>query len=281
MHSFKAAMRTFAICALTVAGISSAPAGGWIATPQAGAFPKHVASNRSAMRPVGIPGSWKIVLDSEFGGSRLPPDWHTGWFGPGVTNPVNPRELDCYSPANVTFPGDGTMHLAVTALTSSCGGRTRPFTGAMVSTDPWGSGAGGGFEYTYGVLQARVYIPAAGARIADWPAVWTDGRSWPADGEDDLVEGLRGMACFHFHDPLGRAGGCDGNLKPGWHTFASDWRPGSVTYYYDGTAVGVVSTGVTAAPMYVVLDNTVNFRWAQAATSAAMRVRYVRVWQHS
>jgi beta-glucanase (GH16 family) len=149
----------------------------------------------------------------------------------------------------------------------------------VVSTDPRGRGASRGFEYTYGVLQARVYLPADAAKIADWPAVWADGQRWPRDGEDDLVEGLDGQACFHFHDRLGGPGSCDHALTPGWHTVASDWRPGSVSYYYDGARVGVVSTGVTAAPMYLVLDITVSARAADVTSAAAMRVQYVRVWQ--
>jgi beta-glucanase (GH16 family) len=255
------------------------------AASQAKRFPKHRFSNRLALRPAGITGRWRLVLNSEFTGPRLPAHWHTGWLGSGVTAPVNRSELACYSPANVTFPRDGTMHLNVTSQESSCGGETRPYTGAMVTTDPGlGSAAAAsstGFEYTYGVLEASVYIPAAGARIADWPAVWADGQNWPVDGEDDLMEGIDGTACFHFHDPLGHRGGCDHKLTPGWHTFASNWRPGSVTYYYDGRTVGTVATGVTSEPMYVLLDNTVSPRGAKVTSRASMRVRYVRVWQHS
>ena len=61
----------------------------------------------------------------------------------------------------------------------------------------------GGFQFTYGVVEALVYIPpSASSAIANWPAVWTDGQDWPADGEDDILEGLGGSACFHFHYSL-------------------------------------------------------------------------------
>jgi hypothetical protein len=230
--------------------------------------------------PVGIPGNWNVVLDSEFNGASLnsgtSTTWQTGWFGSGVTSPVNSSEADCYSPSNVTFPGDGTMHLAVTNVSSTCGGVTKPYTGALVDTNP-SDGHGTGFQYTYGVLEARVYVPASGTSIANWPAVWTDGQSWPADGEDDVMEGLGGAACYHFHDPLGGPGSCTSTISPGWHTFASDWQPGSVTYYYDGVDVGSITTGITTAPMYLLLDDTV----AGGATAVpdAMQVQYVRVWQ--
>ena len=55
------------------------------------------------------------------------------------------------------------------------------------------------------------------------------------------MEGLSGVICWHFHDPLGGPGGCDTAITPGWHTFASDWQPGSVTYYYDGQDVGSIT----------------------------------------
>ena len=56
-----------------------------------------------------------MTLDSEFNSTSLDTSiWQSGWFGTGITSPVNALEADCYSSSNVTFPGDGTMHLAVT-----------------------------------------------------------------------------------------------------------------------------------------------------------------------
>jgi beta-glucanase (GH16 family) len=229
---------------------------------------------------VGLPGSWNLVLDSEFNGTSLNTSiWRAGWFNTGITSPVNSSENDCYNSNNVTFPGDGSMHLNVTAQPSTCSGTTYPYTGALVSSNPKDGRASGGFQYTYGVVEARVYIPADGTQIANWPAVWTDGQSWPTNGEDDLMEGLGGTACFHFHDPLGGPGGCDATLTPGWHTFASDWQPGSVTYYYDGTKVGSITTGITTAPMYIILDNTTSIDNPSISEADSLDLAYVRVWQ--
>ncbi len=173
------------------------------------------------------------------------------------------------------------MHLNVTADPSTCGGVTEPYTGAMVTSNPFDGRSGdGGFEYTYGVLEALVYVPAAGTQIADWPAVWTDGQYWPADGEDDVMEGQGGSACWDFHDLLAVPRSCDQSLTPGWHTFASDWEPGSVTYYYDGVDVGTITTGITSEPMYIALDNTVHANESAVTQADSMQVQYVRVWQH-
>jgi beta-glucanase (GH16 family) len=231
-----------------------------------------------------IPGQWKLVLNAEFNRRKLNKSiWQAGWFGTGVTPSINPNEIACYSSKNVIFPGDGTIHLALTAARSTCEGVQKPYTGAIVSSNPSGVPRGHGFQYTYGVLEARVYLPPSGARIANWPAIMTLGQRWPVDGEDDILEGLDGTACFHFHSPetppVTGVGRCDVAVTPGWHTFASDWQPGSVTYYYDGTEVTRVTHGITSAPMFIVLVNTASRRFPDVAQPAAMRVAYVRIWQ--
>lgn len=230
--------------------------------------------------PVGISGNWNLVMDTEFTGSSLPSQWATGWYGSGVTGGVGgTSEHDCYSPSDVTFPGDGSMHLNLTQTATTCDGTSQPYTTGLVTTDPNDGRSGGGFTYTYGVAEAKIYIPANGSQIADWPSFWADGTgTWPETGEDDVLEGLGGEACFHFHDPLGGPGSCDTSITPGWHTFASDWQPGSVTYYYDGKDVGSITSGVTSAPMYLILGNGVSSTLSDTV-SDSMQVAYVRVWQ--
>jgi beta-glucanase (GH16 family) len=237
------------------------------------------ARSRTTPRRIGIAGRWNLALDSEFNGTSLNTAiWQPGWFGSGTTSPVNPNEPDCYSPNNVTLPGDGSVHLSVTNTPSTCNGITKSYTSALLSSNPYDGRASGGFQYTYGALEARVYVPARGTQTADWPAVWTDGQTWPADGEDDIMEGLSGKTCFHFHSTQGGPGACAAGSYTGWHTFASDWEPGSVTYYYDGVKVGQITAGITAAPMYIILGIGVSSENPVAPT--AMRVAYVRVWQH-
>jgi beta-glucanase (GH16 family) len=255
------------------------------ATPASTTTTSTVAVQPAGIQPVGIPGDWNLVFDSEFDSSALDKSiWRTGWFGSGVTTPASNTDDDCYSPSNVTLPGDGTLHLSVTASPSSCGGVTYPYTGAMITTDPAVGPKPGGFQYTYGVLEARVYLPADGTLIADWPGVWADGQDWPTDGEDDVMEGLNGSPCATFHDPLDigiRTRVCNATVGPGWHTFASDWQPGSVTYYYDGVAFATVTSGVTSAPMYLLLDNTVKVGEPNDTEPDSMQIQYVRVWQSS
>ena len=66
----------------------------------------------------------------------------------------------------------------------------------------------------------------------------------PATGELDVFEGLAGNACWHFHYTGGEPGGCSNKANPsGWHTYAAEWRPGVVTYFYDGVQVGRITSG--------------------------------------
>ena len=114
------------------------------------------------------------------------------------------------------------------------------------------------------------------------PAVWAVSTPSETYGEDDAFEGLGGQACYHYHVSSAAPGACDTTLTPGWHTFASDWQPGSITYYYDGIQVGQTTTGITSSPMYIILNLAVdNTYGGPIQAPATMRVDYVRVWQHT
>ena len=240
-------------------------------------------------QPLGIGGQWKLILNSTFSRRKLDTSvWRVGWFAKGVTGPANKNEDDCYSPANVTLPGDGSLHLSVTETPSTCRTGhypgTYPFTGALISTNPHDGRARGGFQYTYGVLQARIYVPLIDGGVANWPTFWADGQKWPADGEDDVFEGLYGDACFHFHNVAHQylaLGGCLHRLGVGWHTFASEWTPRYIKYFYDGRLVRTVRGGITGAPMFIIVNNTVRRGYPLESEPDVMKVSYVRVWQQA
>jgi beta-glucanase (GH16 family) len=179
------------------------------------------------------PGTqWHLIFEDNFKGKALDTSkWTPGWFGKGITSPVNNDEKACYDSTQVTVPGDGYLHLTLDARQSTCKGSIHPYTGALVSSNPHDGIAGHpGFQFTYGYIEFRVYLPPSSVGvIANWPAMWTDGQNWPADGENDTVEGLRGRACYHFPTAPGNPGYGPSGDYTGWHTFASDWEPGIVT----------------------------------------------------
>ena len=234
-----------------------------------------------APMPTGVGGDWKLTFDDEFNGTSLDTaKWSTGWYGSGITPPVNSDEEDCYDPAQVT-EGGGTLDLTLIQKSENCGISDPVYATGLVSTQ-------GKFSFTYGFIEARVWLPAEAGdpgEAANWPGVWADGQSWPEDGEIDIAEGLHGEVCAHFHGPAdptglgagGRTGCPDGNYAGGWHTFAANWEPGIVTYYYDGVDIGSVTSGITSAPMFLVLSYVAG---SPLQVPDTMRVDYMRVWQH-
>jgi len=236
---------------------------------------------RTAM-PVGVPGNWTLKFDDEFTGSSLnTAKWSTGWYGSGITPPVNKEEDDCYDPAQVS-EGGGALNLSLIRKSENCGIDDPLYAGGLVSTQ-------GKFSFSYGFYEARVWLPGETgdpSSVANWPAVWADGKTWPQDGEIDVAEGIAGRMCAHFHNAAhsseglsaGSGSGCpSGTYTNGWHTFAANWEPGIITYYYDGVDIGSVTSGVTSAPMFLVLDYAAQ---GSGQVPGTMKVDYVRVWQH-
>jgi len=222
--------------------------------------------------PVGAPsGTWNLAFDSEFNGTSLDTtQWSTGWFGSGITKGVNSAETECMDPSQVAVSG-GALNITAIAKPETCGGVTQPYASGIVTTN-------GLFNFTYGFMEARIWLPGT-TSVSDWPAFWADGQNWPTTGEIDVMEGLGGQAQAHFHYAAGALGplSATGTVTGGWHTFAADWESGSITYYYDGINIGTFTSGVTSAPMYLILNLATS---TNVVTPATMKVDYVRVWQH-
>ncbi len=223
------------------------------------------------------PTTTSYLFDDEFNGSSLDlSKWQPNWLGASnssITKPINSAELSCYDPAQVSEPGDGYLHLrAEQRSCTATNGTTYSYASGMVESLPH-------FTFTYGHLEARIYFPSSGSSTANWPAFWADGTgTWPTTGENDVVEGLNGHDCYHFHSTLGGPGGCATlSSNGGWHVFAADWRPGIVNYYYDGNLVGTLTSGITSSPMYLILNLGVGGYGGPIATPSDMLVDYVRV----
>ena len=130
------------------------------------------------------PGAhFRLVFDSEFNGTSVDSQWNTGWYGTGITGPVNSNETVRYSSANVSESG-GFLRLAL--------GRHY---GSLVDTN-------GKFSLRYGRVEVRACLPSSRGAVADWPAIWLDGQPvWPSNGEIDIAEGLGGTLAAHTATP--------------------------------------------------------------------------------
>ena len=244
--------------------------------------PAPAAPQTAAQGPLGDPGNWNLSFDDEFNATSLDTSvWNTGWLSSGLTGPMNTEEEQCYSPSQaVEGSGELDLNMAATpqtgcVLAGGPGTVDEPYVSAMVNTRQK-------FSYTYGYLETRVWLPGPVTQGVDWPGVWEVGSPAPQNGEIDVVEGLGGRACWHFHDSTGAGyGNCAVGYSGGWHTFGADWEPGSVTWYYDGTAVGVETTNITTQPMYLIADLAADTQWGGPVSApATMKIDYIRVFQH-
>ncbi len=105
------------------------------------------------------------------------------------------------------------------------------------------------FNTTYGYVEARMALPETQGA---WPAFWMLPQStdiygpWPVSGEIDIMEttGLHtNEACSTLHygtpDHVYLGSGyveMDQSISK-MHTYAVDWAPGKITFYYDGEEV--------------------------------------------
>jgi beta-glucanase (GH16 family) len=232
-------------------------------------------------QPFGVPGRWRLRFDDEFSAGALNlTKWEPNWLGAtsrSVTHSDNRFDLNCMDPRQVR-QARGRLALHADARTcDATGGKTFPYTSGIVDTRT-------AFRFTYGYMEARIYIPATSTgAAANFPAFWADGKgTWPTTGELDVMEvlGSCGLS-WHFHSTAGAFGGCT-PMAPstGWHTVGANWQAGSVTYYYDGRQVGRLTNGITSSPMYLILNNSVDPTWGGPTMAPAdVQVDYVRVWQ--
>ncbi len=173
------------------------------------------------------------------------------------------------------------------------------------------------FDTTYGYVEARISLPGtAGA----WPAFWMLPEStdiyggWPVSGEIDIMETCgafnsekHNIACGTLH------WGVPTHVYKGsgyvdlfsdytyFHTYAVDWEPGKMTWYYDGQPIKSLDnwTGAIPAtsdalgfdapfdmPFYMILNLAVDSGQFGGSVNKAgfkddinMYVDYVRVFQ--
>jgi beta-glucanase (GH16 family) len=221
--------------------------------------------------------SYKLVFEDSFEGTSLNKNnWTPNWLGcpTCITPPVQPdNELAAYDPAQVSVR-NGVLLLRLRSSWVTVNGRTYPYRSGMVTSY-------GKKQFKYGYFEARIHVPASssGTRIANWPAWWTNGESWPTDGENDVMEGLSGSACYHFHSPQGGPGRCVPGDFTGWHNYGALWEPGKVTYYYDDKVVGTITSGITTSPMYLILNYGTSPKYGgDVVAPNMMRVAHVRVY---
>ncbi|MFJ6656622.1 lectin [Streptomyces sp. NPDC091377] len=160
---------------------------------------------------------------------------------------VNNHERQYYTAGNGNAALNGQGQLVITARRENpnnyqCWYGRCEYTSARLNT-------AGRFTAQYGHVEARLKVPRGQGM---WPAFWMLGNDlgqvgWPASGEIDVMENVGfEPATVHgtLHGPgysgsggIGAAYSLPGGqaFADGFHTFAVDWAPDSITWSVDGT----------------------------------------------
>ena len=239
-------------------------------TPVAATTPTASGNGALPNAPASVGAPSTMVLDDEFNtGSLNTSLWTPDWFSNGSVS-------------------NGTTMLSSNVSVGAAGLALQlnsPQSGGLVSTNPDDGAAGHtGFQIaptpTKPVfVEFKATLPAtASGTVANWPALWLVGQTWPQDGEIDVMEGGGGYTAFHIHYGSGSstAQGGTANDLSGTHTYGALWTTTGVTFLYDGAVVGTVTEAMTS-PMFLVMENSYSSA-DPTVFPATMVVRYVRVW---
>jgi len=239
------------------------------------------------------PEGYELVWNDEFdSGSELnPDDWthevqNSGWVNNELQNYVNHK-----TPGGqlVTEVRGGSLHINCVKEDG------KVYSGRVYAH------VGTGWEYGY--FEARIKLPSG---KGTWPAFWmmpVNFKSWPADGEIDIMEEVGGHANFVSSSLHANAHVHSNNTQvthemylegaeDDFHTYAMLWTPDNITTYVDGQVqLSYDNTGKGRDdwpyedPFYIILNLAWGGDWGAAygidegALPTTMEVDYVRVFQ--
>ncbi|MBR4389462.1 MAG: family 16 glycosylhydrolase [Prevotella sp.] len=264
-------------------------------TIMSGTTRKEIAVNQSAAESsaYNAPEGYNLVWHDEFNsGSELNPnDWThevkgSGWVNEELQNYVN----------HLTPGGTPVTEIKNGNLLIHCVKEDgKIYSGRVYAKVKQG--------WTYGYIEARIKLPKG---KGTWPAFWmmpVNFKSWPADGEIDIMEEVGGHANYvssslhanaHVHSngtqvthEMYLAGAEDD-----FHTYAILWTAQNITTYVDGQVqLSYDNRGLGRDdwpyddPFYVIFNLAWGGTWGgtygidENALPATMEIDYLRVFQ--
>lgn len=239
---------------------------------------------------------YQLVFADEFQGMTLDSSkWNTSylWGSDVVINYEEQHYVDIlrdpdfgYNP--FTFDGE---YMTINSI------KTPPELAEKALGQPYLSGvitSYDAFKFTYGYAETRAKLTYGRGY---WPAFWLLNAYYGGDDpEIDIMEFIGGdqdvvYHTFHYYDSEGQLRSTKSQPTPGidytndFHTFAVDWRPGTIIYYVDGIEVHrVTDTKVPSEQMYVIANTAMGGWWAQSPDESTpfpgeYIIDYIRVYQ--
>ncbi len=264
-------------------------------TVMSGTTRKEISVNQSAAETAAYdaPDGYNLVWQDEFNnGSELNPnDWTHEVQGSGWVNQELQNYVNHLTPNGSPVTEVKNGHLLIHCLKED----GKIYSGRVYAKKGQG--------WKYGYIEARIKLPKG---KGTWPAFWmmpVNFKSWPADGEIDIMEEVGGHANYvssslhanaHVHSngtqvthEMYLAGAEDD-----FHTYAILWTGENITTYVDGQVqLSYDNRGLGRDdwpyddPFYVILNLAWGGSWGgtygidENALPATMEIDYVRVFQ--
>jgi beta-glucanase (GH16 family) len=152
-----------------------------------------------------------------------------------------------------------------------------------------GNPKGGFLRQPYGFVQFTARVPSGSglwSTLSTLPAKV----SWPPETDIASVLGSEPGSARYCYHPIGTrhvvqvSSSAAGNRSKGWHTFAVNWEPGSITWYTDGRQAYRYLGVPPDVPMYLLADLVVENVYGSGPTSSGLSVpslaiKNVKVYQ--
>lgn len=240
--------------------------------------------------PIVAPEGWNLIWHDEFDGSSIDPaNWSFDIGGGGWGN----GEAENYTARPENARLENGM-LVIESRQEKYEGSY--YTSARLKTQ-------GLQNFQYGRIEGRLKVPS-GAGL--WPAFWMlgsdfNGSNWPDCGEIDIMEYIGKEPDLIFgtlHGPgysgalgLSKWNRQTYNIADNFHTYAIEWDPDQVRWYYDGTQYFTVNRAdvgdrewVFNQPFFLILNLAVGGQLPgpvglDTVFPAQYLVDYVRVYQ--